>query len=632
MSRVFFRFSFTLIIFIFQSTIANGFEVCENIDSQKEINELEKKLESINWKLQGKELLNFIDHFITENSNLTDNDIFHLRLRVGKHLYESRSEIFYSYSKDFILNNDHKVCSHFEGVLNMYIIVVLKYENGYDLSTIISLLNNRYSGLSEEIAQKYLANVYYKQGNYEMAIAHWQLSIAGLSENTIRNSQKISSLYNNIGVAYNKMGRLKEAKLALETAKEKWNSIQHDDQFSKDYQTYFSMVIDDNILQLLKPSKKLNRIRYKKFKELYNYGLSHKLPVFDFSLYQTLTDLAFKCEKYDEGFLYYDKLDSLITNRSRKDLNYMFSYYTMKVKYHSIKGEMDDVFKSLAKLDSIKLAKFEWYKKILPEVDGLDSRYSNSLLIKSKQALSKEKQTRYLLFSAIGILIFLFFYILRVNRKERKSRDQINIQKNIIQFSLEKSKILIREIHHRVKNNLQFVNSIVYLEYIKNENKFDVNSFERKIISLAQVHDMLYTSDNISQVDIREYTHKLVEEIKLVSSNQFNYSLMVSEMSFTSDTTISFGLIINELITNTLKYCNPPDGKGKEIEMSIYNEEHTFILEYKDNGIELEPESNVSQLTEFSLISLLVDRLKGSLEMVNMKGYHVKILFKDITS
>ncbi|MGB0870470.1 MAG: hypothetical protein ACPGSD_12805, partial [Flavobacteriales bacterium] len=91
-------------------------------------------------------------------------------------------------------------------------------------------------------------------------------------------------------------------------------------------------------------------------------------------------------------------------------------------------------------------------------------------------------------------------------------------------------------------------------------------------------------------------------------------------------------LVINELITNTLKYCKPLPHENKKVFILIYKSGEEYILEYKDNGVETKPKTHVSQLTDFSLISLLVDRLKGRLEMVEMKGYHVKILFKDFES
>ncbi|MGB0870815.1 MAG: histidine kinase dimerization/phosphoacceptor domain -containing protein [Flavobacteriales bacterium] len=532
-----------LLFAIFYSSNSFGIESCQFSKYPELANQFSHYCDSIDADFPNLKAKTFETEYFTTYNKLSPEEVHHIKIEIGKKLSENQNVEFYAFARDLIINNNHPYCVHFEKVLEYYIIQVLVYEYSKDLTELIDLLNNKYLGVSDWIAQKYLASVYYKQGDYEMAIIHWKLSINLHKPNTIKNIQRISSLYNNIGVSYTRMGDNKNAKLSFQKAIRLWNSIEHKDLGSKHYQTYFSMVMEDNLLQLEPQTPTNLKIRFQNYLKLYEYGKMKNLPVFDYPLYTNLTSLAFDCGEYEKGYFFFHKLDSIVNEKPHRDLNKLFSFYSSKIKYHSLKGQQDEVFRTLNKLDSVKTAKFDWYKNILPQIGKLDSKYSNKLLVQTKEALVKERNTRYLLFSALCILIVLFAYTLNVNKKERKAREQINIQKDIIEFSLEKSKILIREIHHRVKNNLQFVNSIVYLEYIKNQNKFDVNSFERKIISLAQVHDMLYSSKNISQVNMKEYVCKLVKEIKIASANQFDFTLDLSEFVFGSDTAISFGLM-----------------------------------------------------------------------------------------
>lgn len=618
-----------LLAFVINIQIGFGYDLCKHIPDEETNEQLQAVIRQVEWQTPKHLIVDYLDNYIISHPELTESQIFHLRIELGVQLGNENLIDFYNYSKKFINENNFEICIHFEALLSSYIYEVLKYENSNDLSSIVELLEKKHNTLSEEIIQKYLAGVYFKQGDFTMAITHWRLTIDRYPDNSIKHIQKKSSLYNNIGVSYKRLGKLKEARIAFNKAIKKWNGIKHTDKFSKNYQKYFSMVLEDNLLQLEESTLAIKKKRFNHYKKMYDFGRKNTLPVFDYPLFSNLAHLAFETKAYDEGFRYYECCDSIIKKNNQIDLNTLFSFYSLKIKYHSIKGEHQEVFKTLNKLDSVKIATFDRYKKILPKIESLDSKYTNNLLIKKQEAFEKEERTRNLLYWTIAILITLILYTLQINKKERKSRKQINIQKNIIEFSLKKSKILIREIHHRVKNNLQFVNSIVYLEYIKNKNKFDINSFERKIISLAQVHDMLYSSENISKVNIKEYVHKLVSEIKTASSNQFNYNLHISDIHLSLETTISFGLIINELITNTLKYCQPLFERKKEVEIQIYIESDTYILEYKDNGQSKQEQKEEFDITEISLISLLVDRLKGELTMVELEGYHVKIQFKD---
>jgi len=209
-----------------------------------------------------------------------------------------------------------------------------------------------------------------------------------------------------------------------------------------------------------------------------------------------------------------------------------------------------------------------------------------------------------------------------------------------IRESLEEKEILLKEIHHRVKNNLQIVSSLLYLQSKRIGDKESLNLFidsQNRIKSMALIHEKLYRSKDFSKINFNEYikslTTHLLQSYKAIGS-EINLRINVSDIVFSIDTAIPCGLIINELISNALKYAFP-EGRRGTIDLDLFStngksdENAFYTLIVSDDGIGF-PENIDFQHTKslgMQLVNNLTKQLDGSIELEKDNGTQFKIIF-----
>jgi PAS domain S-box-containing protein len=215
---------------------------------------------------------------------------------------------------------------------------------------------------------------------------------------------------------------------------------------------------------------------------------------------------------------------------------------------------------------------------------------------------------------------------------EKKKAEQI-ILKNI-----EEKETLLKEIHHRVKNNLQIISSLLNLQSNSVNDAFVsniLNQSKARIESMCKVHEMLYKSDNLSQINYEQYLIELVTKlIQNLKGNNCNILLDIkAPVSFNINTAIPLGLLINEIITNSLKYGIQNNSKGKIYILIKKLNKNKFSMVIGDNGKGF-PKSisiNNSPTLGFQLIITLTEQINGSCaRMHNKKGTHYNITFEEI--
>ncbi|MDA3901702.1 MAG: transporter substrate-binding domain-containing protein [Spirochaetes bacterium] len=239
------------------------------------------------------------------------------------------------------------------------------------------------------------------------------------------------------------------------------------------------------------------------------------------------------------------------------------------------------------------------------------------------------------------------------NRKLAEKEVQLkNIELTEINMDLEKSRgelkkiirekeTLIRELYHRTKNTLQMINSMMILqanEYPKsNDIQTVVKNTETRIQSISLVHQMLYQSSDLSRISINEYINNLA--LKVLNSfglttEEIACDIDIGDYSFLLDSAIPFGLIINELLTNSCKYAFPDSQKGK-ITMSLKQTESLdYHFYYHDNGVGV---SNNFDFRKNSTMGLQLiynigeKQLRGTIEMKNNDGVECYFKFHSIS-
>lgn len=205
-----------------------------------------------------------------------------------------------------------------------------------------------------------------------------------------------------------------------------------------------------------------------------------------------------------------------------------------------------------------------------------------------------------------------------------------------IKESLKEKEILLKEIHHRVKNNMQVISSILNLQssYIEDENTLLILQESRdRIRSMAMIHESLYRRDDFSSIDFSGYIDNLAQN--LVSSyrvgQKVNVNKNLQRVSIDLDQAIPCGLLVNEVITNSLKYAWGDEGTGN-IDISLKKEENTVIIEISDDGKGLPDEFDLikSDTLGLQLIITLVEQLDGELSVDISNGTKYLIKFEDI--
>ncbi len=217
---------------------------------------------------------------------------------------------------------------------------------------------------------------------------------------------------------------------------------------------------------------------------------------------------------------------------------------------------------------------------------------------------------------------------------ERK-RDEEQIKE-----SLKEKEVLLREIHHRVKNNMQIISSLLRLqsESIKDKKSIDMyKDSQNRIVSMSLIHEKLYHSGDIARIDIKEYIRDLVAglfESYGVSTGKVALNIKAENVSLGINSAIPCGLIINEIVSNSLKYAFPGDKRG-EIKIDLSSiEGNYFQLSIDDNGIGLPKEMDIKKTDSWGLrlVSILAEnQLQGELTMNRNNGTEFMIKFKDVS-
>ncbi len=204
-----------------------------------------------------------------------------------------------------------------------------------------------------------------------------------------------------------------------------------------------------------------------------------------------------------------------------------------------------------------------------------------------------------------------------------------------IKASLSEKELLLKEVHHRVKNNLQVISSIFSLQsqYIEDPQILSIlTDSQNRISSMALIHEQLYQSNSLAKIDFAEYVQNFVRNLFSsynISSNLIRLKLQVSDVSLNLDTAIPCGLLINELVSNSLKHGFPKQQSGEiSIDFSV-NSEGQVCLVVRDTGIGLPQGLDLQHTNSLGLrlVRALTRQLKGKLEIYNQHGAVFEVTF-----
>jgi len=206
-----------------------------------------------------------------------------------------------------------------------------------------------------------------------------------------------------------------------------------------------------------------------------------------------------------------------------------------------------------------------------------------------------------------------------------------------LKASLKEKEVLLKEIHHRVKNNMQIISSLLNLQlrYIRNsETKELFRESQKRIKSMALIHEMLYRSQNLARIDFGKYTRTLSAEIMQSCSpghDRIRVETNINNIEFDIKTAIPCGLIIHELISNSLKH-GFPDGRKGTIRIDLdRNSKGALTLVVSDDGVGFPRGLDLERTGSLglSLVTILTKQLRGNIERLETAGTAFRITFSD---
>lgn len=268
-------------------------------------------------------------------------------------------------------------------------------------------------------------------------------------------------------------------------------------------------------------------------------------------------------------------------------------------------------------------------------------------LKKKTESLQRDRiaaadRVRNLTFGCIGLLVILVLLLLNGYRLKQRTNNQIR-QKNESLNNLlgEKDNLLkekewlIKEIHHRVKNNLQIVMGLLQRQsaYIDNEAALKaIQNSESRMHAIALIHQKLYQSENLDQINMPEYVSELVSYLgeSADTGSRISFEKKIENIYLAVSQAVPLGLIMNEAITNAIKYAYGPDECGviRIALMHVDDEQLTLTIQDEGRGLPVNFDINKVNSLGMSLVKGLSKQINGVFEIINKEGVGIQITFK----
>ncbi len=297
--------------------------------------------------------------------------------------------------------------------------------------------------------------------------------------------------------------------------------------------------------------------------------------------------------------------------------------------YTNYKGK--DPIKALESLEAYlvnhdSVANAERFRAVEDMSTKYETEKKEATIVQQETRLEQERVRFWLITGILALALVGGTLLFRLTRQLRKRN--------------EEKEFLIKEIHHRVKNNLQVLSSLLHLQsrHIKDETALDaVREGQNRVEAMGLIHQKLYMGDKLAAVEMKDYLYNLGDTLLDsfgLDDDRVKIIYHLQPLHLDVDTAIPLGLIINELVTNSLKYAFP-DGRQGIVEISLWkNEKEQLCLKVADNGVGKSGAPQLKSSTSFgtNLVEILSKKLKGKPEVENGEGYATLIKFENYKS
>jgi two-component sensor histidine kinase len=285
---------------------------------------------------------------------------------------------------------------------------------------------------------------------------------------------------------------------------------------------------------------------------------------------------------------------------------------------------MDSIVESEQAYNGLLLSENNLKQTQLAREQQLKNALSRENNLQTSQ-LIKEKQTRWLLTGGIALLLLSGFSIFTLYKKQKK--------KNIlIQKQASDLEVLMKEIHHRVKNNLQVVSSLLDLQshtITDSQASAAVKEGKNRVQSMALIHQNLYSEGNIKGIMVKEYISNLVQSLSdsyNITNDKVKVNINIDDLNLDVDTMIPLGLVLNELVSNSFKYAFSKQDSGI-LNIVLQEKNEKLYLKVSDNGAGFPADMDIKSAKSFGLkmIKAFAQKLKATLDIYNNDGAVVEM-------
>lgn len=290
--------------------------------------------------------------------------------------------------------------------------------------------------------------------------------------------------------------------------------------------------------------------------------------------------------------------------------------YQQQVIEESKRQTGENVLKKLKEYETL----FETEKKER-QIVALEAEKRESELVLSQRA----RQRNVFIGAALILLLAstLIFYQYKQKQKANSSLSK----------ALADREVLLKEIHHRVKNNLQIISSLLNLQAksVKDQSAIDaVTESRNRVKSMSMIHEQLYQKDTLAGIRMPDYVLQLCTSLMNsygVDRDRIELQLEVEELMLDVDTAIPMGLILNELVSNALKYAFPERREG-HIRVSLKTAASTLSLTITDNGVGIQESKLFTSGFGLNLVTILSEKLQAEVSTTNSSGVATELLIK----
>ncbi|NGX85060.1 histidine kinase dimerization/phosphoacceptor domain -containing protein [Aequorivita sp. KMM 9714] len=489
-------------------------------------------------------------------------------------------------------------------------------------------------------------------GNYDLASKHYFEGIGICEENNLAYA---SSLYHSLGVMFHTSDNYEKA-LEYYTIAYK-GALKDDD----------AILQKKCLINIGSIHSSLQNYEKAETSMLKSLAIEARHDL-DYNVYANLGNLYLRQEKYHEAIPYLEKSVTIHPDNldSEKNLMYLIE---AKAALRDSTGMQSKINRAITEAENITALReksnlyqalsayfyeFEDYKTAMDYHKKYHSIYeeikskqrdqtvydleTNYQTVKKERQLEAKKASEKLLIIilvSLGIVVLMLTYFYNKNRKKNRILAK---QKTLLENTVEEKNMLLREIHHRVKNNLQVISSLLSLQQRQITDDSASQAIQEgrdRVKAMALIHQNLYQDTELIGVETSDYVNKLANSLiknYKVEDKAIDLRLDIDPKKLDIDTVIPLGLVVNELISNALKYAFSEKASG-QVDIKLKSSGNMLSLSVADNGKGLPKNFSIDETTTlgFRLIKAFSEKLKADLTVDSSeKGTTVSLVFPNV--